>query len=69
MDKNISAEIKGDKLVLTINMENPPKSSKSGKTLLVATSHGNQQTELKVQDSNVIIGLNAYIKKKVKSLS
>ena len=35
--------------------------SKTGKTLMVATSHGNKQTEAKVNGQAVIIGVNAYI--------
>lgn len=39
-----------------------PKPSASGKTLVVATTAGNQVTDIKVKDKLVTVGLNAYIK-------
>ncbi len=40
-----------------------PALSKSEKSLIVASSHGNQATACSVDGKPVIIGLNAYIKK------
>ena len=40
----------------------PPRPSATGKTLTVASTRGNQPTEVKVDGKPVIIGLNAYIK-------
>lgn len=60
---NIKAEIVKGNLVITIPAivkDNPV--SASGKTLRVASSEGNVETELKVNGKPVIIGLNAYIK-------
>lgn len=54
------AERKGNKLVITADMQKP-EMSKSGKSLVVATSKGNVKTELLVDGKPVIIGLNAYI--------
>lgn len=48
-------------LVITIGLT-APSESKSGKTLLVASTHGAQATGLTVQDKPVIVSLNAYIK-------
>ena len=48
-------------LVITINLQAPTE-SKSGKTLLVASTHGAQATGITVQDRPVIVSLNAYIK-------
>ena len=45
------------------NQEMNTVSSGSGKTLVVASSHGNKVTEAKVQGKNVVVGLNAYIPK------
>lgn len=64
-----SATIEGTKdapeLVIRIPMQAATASS-SGKTLVVATTNGNQATTLQVkvkgQDLPVIIGLNAYVK-------
>jgi hypothetical protein len=48
-------------LVIRIPLQDP-KPSASGKTLVVASSHGNQATTATVNGKPVIIGLNAYIK-------
>jgi len=58
----MTVEKKDNKLVITMPMgELVP--SKSGKTLVVASSHGNKVTDLLVDGKPVTIGLNAYIKK------
>ena len=57
----MKAEIKGSELVITIPIENPPKPSKSGKTLVVASSRGNTKTTAMVNGKEVTIGLNAYV--------
>ena len=49
-------------LVVTIPM-NDPRPSASGKTLVVASSGGNQETDVKVKGETVKIGLNAFIRK------
>jgi hypothetical protein len=56
----MKANIVGTDLVITIPM-NEPRPSSSGKTLVVATSGGNQTTTAVVNGKPVIIGLNAYI--------
>ena len=40
-----------------------PNASASGKTLVVATTQGNMVTPSVINGKNVVIGLNAYIKK------
>lgn len=60
----MKAEIKGKDLVITIPMNAEPKPSASGKSLVVASTSGNVQTDLKVKGKNVTIGLNAYISNK-----
>lgn len=57
----MKAEIKGNQLIITIDLQKPSP-SKSLKTLVVATSHGNQPTTALVDGKPVIIGLNAYVK-------
>lgn len=54
--------IEGKELVIRIPMQEP-RPSTSGKTLVVASTNGNKTTDVQVQGQNVIIGLNAYIKK------
>lgn len=58
----MKATIEGNELVIRIEM-NEPRPSASGKTLVVASSGGNQTTTAMVDGKPVIVGLNAYIKK------
>ena len=53
--------IEGKDLVIRIPMCEP-RPSASGKTLVVATTGGNQTTTATVSGKPVVIGLNAYIK-------
>ena len=57
----MQVEIKGNDLVITIPMQKPTPSA-SGKTLVVASSHGNQPTSAQVNGKPIILGLNAYIR-------
>ncbi len=59
----MTAKIVGDKLVIEIPINPVPVSSSTGKTLVIASTHGNQVTEAQVQGKSVIVGLNAYIPK------
>lgn len=55
--------IVGGNLIITIPIETTLQPSASGKTLCVATSHGNQKTGVQVEGREVIVGVNAYIKR------
>jgi polysaccharide deacetylase 2 family uncharacterized protein YibQ len=57
----MKAEIKGKNLIITVPMEKKPRPSKSGNTLIVATSHGNKELACKVEGQNIRVGVNAYI--------
>lgn len=57
----MTTTIEGNDLVIRISLQSPTPSS-SGKTLVVASTHGNQVTPAQVNGKNVVIGLNAYIK-------
>jgi hypothetical protein len=57
----LKVEIKDNKLFIEIDLEKPTPSS-SGKTLVVASTHGNIVTSAKVEDKPITLGLNAYIK-------
>ena len=57
----MKVEIKDNKLFIEIDLQKPTPSS-SGKTLVVASTHGNTVTTAMVDGKPVIIGLNAYIK-------
>ena len=58
----MKVEIKDNKLFIEIDLEKPTPSS-SGKTLVVASTHGNTVTTAAVDGKPLIIGLNAYIKR------
>jgi hypothetical protein len=51
-ERVMDVKIENGKLLISIELQEPTPSA-SGKTLVVATTHG----------KNVVIGLNAYIKK------
>lgn len=53
----------GTKLQITLDLNDEPTPSASGKTLVVASSHGNIPTKLSVNGKTVTIGVNAYIRK------
>lgn len=55
--------IENNELVIRIPVESPPRTSSSGKTLIVATSGGNQATYVIVEGQPFAIGLNAYTKR------
>jgi hypothetical protein len=56
----MKAEIVNGCLVLTLPLGTPAPSS-SGKTLVVASSHGNRKTAAKVDGKEIVVGVNAYI--------
>ena len=58
----LTAKIEGNELVIRLPLNPTPVRSATGKTLVVASSHGNKQTEATVNGQSVIVGVNAYIK-------
>lgn len=58
----MEAKIENNELVIRIPLQKP-KPSTSGKTLIVASTGGNLQTEVTVDGKPVFVGLNAYIRK------
>jgi hypothetical protein len=56
----MEVKIEGNMLVIKIPMQKPALSV-SGKTLVVASTHGNQKTSAVVNGQAVTVGLNAYI--------
>jgi hypothetical protein len=59
----MNVEIKGDNLVITVPIRKPLEPSKSGKSLVVATSNGNLATSAVIDGKPVIVGFNAYVKR------
>ena len=49
-------------LTLVLDLQEPTPSA-TGKTLVVATTHGNQPTDVIIGGQPVIVGVNAYIRK------
>ena len=57
----MKVRIENGVLILEIPVQDPPRPSKTGKTLIVASSGGNQATAATVDGKAVIVGFNAYI--------
>jgi hypothetical protein len=60
-EKHMKATIENGELVIRLPLYKTPVLSSSGKTLVVATSHGNQKTDAVVNGQSVLVGVNAYI--------
>lgn len=60
----MSAEVKieGKTLVVRIPINDPPAISASGKSLVLASTNGNQPTAAVFQGKPIVLGLNAYVK-------
>ena len=63
MDNTLKVTIENGMLVIRLPMNPVPTPSASGKTLVVASTHGNVATTAVVQGKPIIIGVNAYIRK------
>jgi len=50
-------------LTLVLEMQEPSPSA-SGKTLVVATTHGNVPTSVQIDGKPLVVGVNAYIRAK-----
>jgi hypothetical protein len=61
--KNLTATIEDGYLVIRVPLNATPTPSTSGKTLVVASSHGNKETEVQVEGKPVYVGVNAYVYK------
>jgi hypothetical protein len=57
----LTASVEGDFLVIRVPLNPTPIRSATGKTLVVASSHGNKETEVEIQGKPVFVGVNAYI--------
>jgi hypothetical protein len=59
----VKVSIERGELVIRLPLIQPPALSASGKTLVVASTRGNQKTEAVIDGQPVIIGVTAYIAK------
>ena len=58
----MEVKIENKKLIINIDLQKPTP-SESGKSLVVASTHGYIPTECRIDGKKIKIGLNAYIKK------
>lgn len=58
----VIATVENNQLVIRLPMQSPAPSA-SGKTLVVASSHGNIATTATVGGKPITIGVNAYIRR------
>ncbi len=61
--KEASFDIQSGFLVIKLPLRETPIPSATGKTLVVASTHGNRPTQLKIQGQELFVGANAYIRK------
>ena len=54
--QNVKLEVKDDKLIVEIDLTKEFGLSKSGKTITIASTRGNQ----KIEGTDAVIGLNVY---------
>ena len=54
--------IEQNELVIRLALTDP-RPSASGKTLVVASSHGNKMTDAEVDGKTMTVGVNAYIRR------
>lgn len=57
----VTVDVKKGVMLIELPLISPPVPSKSGKTLIIATTNGNKESDAVVNDQNIIVGCNAYI--------
>jgi hypothetical protein len=57
----MKATIENGELVIRLPLNQTPVLLTSGKSLVVASTHGNQKTDAVLNGQPVVIGVNAYI--------
>jgi hypothetical protein len=60
MADDLTVTREGDTLVIRLSIQAPTPSA-SGKTLVVASTRGNQKTSLRVEGKDLYLGVNAYV--------
>jgi hypothetical protein len=59
----VKVSIENGELVIRLPLNQPPIPSASGKTLVVASTRGNRQTDAVIDGRPVVVGVNAYVAK------
>lgn len=60
----MTVTVENGELVIRLKLAESPQPSTSGKNLVVASSHGNKQTEAEWKGKKITVGVNAYISAK-----
>jgi hypothetical protein len=60
----VKVSIENGELVIRLPLNKPPEPSQSGKTLVIASTHGNQRSDVTVDGQPVTVGVTAYISKR-----
>jgi hypothetical protein len=60
MADDLSVTREGEMLVIRIPIKTPTPSA-SGKTLVVASTRGNQKTAIQIEGKDLYLGVNAYV--------
>ena len=55
-------ELLNGSLVITIPVSDPPKPSATGKSLVLASTHGNLTTACLFKGKPIVLGMTAYVK-------
>lgn len=63
MLKQATIDEQAKTLTLVLDLQDPTPSA-SGKTLVIATTHGNVPSDVQIDGKPLIIGVNAYIRAK-----
>lgn len=67
MADDLTVTREGDTLVIRLSITAPTPSA-SGKTLVVASTRGNQKTSLQIDGKDLYLGVNAYVYAEPKGL-
>ena len=59
--KNVMFKIEGDKLIVEMDLTAFQEESKSGKSMIIASTRGNKRV---IKGKDIMLGLNLYEKKK-----
>lgn len=55
----MDVKIEGKTLVIRLPIE--PSDSKTGKSITIASTRGNQKTDVEYEGKKIVLGVNAYI--------
>lgn len=67
MTDDLTVTREGDTLVIRLSIKAPTPSA-SGKTLVVASTRGNQKTSVRIDGRDLYLGVNAYVYAEPKGL-